>query len=126
MRWDNYKSFGSGGDVGGVRIDHGELFVDRGTYASQKPLIGPVAVPEGRWFWLEVHQRFSATAGDALSEVYLDGVKVGASSEANSSGRVINTIRYGNVAMEAGCSAPSSIFFDRVSLTDRQLGPLQP
>jgi hypothetical protein len=126
VRWDNYRSFGGAGDLGGVRIDKGELFLDQGTYADQQPLIGPVAVPEGRWFWLEVHQRFAATGGDALSEVYLDGTRVGASSAPNSAGRQIDTIRFGNVAMEAGCSAPSSIDFDRVSVTGHPLGPREP
>jgi len=125
VRWDNYKSFGSSGDVGGVRIDSGSLYLDQGTYAGQsRTLIGPVAVPEARWFWLEVHQRLSGSTGSALSELFIDGVKVGSSTAANSLGRQIDMIRYGNVAMETNCSQPSSIYFDRASLTNGPLGPL--
>jgi hypothetical protein len=123
VRWDNYATHGGAGDVGGVRIEQGRLFVDVGTYAGQHALLGPVGVPEGRWFWLEVHQRFSATSGEALTEVYLDGVKRGVSTAPNTAGRRIDTIRYGNVAMETSCSAASSIYFDRVALTGSQLGP---
>ena len=124
VRWDNYKSFGSSGDVGGVRIDSGSLYLDQGTYAGQsRTLIGPVAVPEARWFWLEVHQRLSGSTGSALSELFIDGVKVGSSTAANSLGRQIDMIRYGNVAMETNCSQPSSIYFDRASLTNGPLGP---
>jgi polysaccharide lyase-like protein len=122
-RWDNYRSYGGGGDVGGLRIEQGRLYLDKGTYAGQRPLIGPVAIPEGRWFWVEVHQRLSAGAGSALSELYLDGVKVGSSTAANTNGRPIDTIRYGNVSMASSCSQPGSIHFDRVSLTDTPLGP---
>jgi polysaccharide lyase-like protein len=123
IRWDNYLTYGSAGDVGGVRIERGKLFLDRGDYTRQTPLIGPVAIPQGRWFWIEVHQRFSGTAGRAVSELYLDDVKRGSSTAPNSAGRVINHIRYGNVAMATRCSKRSSIYFDRVSVSRRRLGP---
>jgi hypothetical protein len=71
-----------------------------------------------------VHQRLSGTAGSALSELYIDGTKVGSSTAANSAGRPIDTIRYGNVSMATSCSQPASIHFDRVSLTDAPIGPI--
>jgi hypothetical protein len=106
-----------------VRIERGKLFLDRGDYTRQTPLIGPVAIPQGRWFWIEVHQRFSGTADRAVSELYLDDVKRGSSTAPNSAGRVINHIRYGNVAMATRCSKRSSIYFDRASVSRRRLGP---
>jgi Polysaccharide lyase len=125
IRWDNHQSFGSAGDVGGLRVWRNELYLDVGRYREDPTtLIGPVAIPQGRWFWVEVHQRLSPSAGRALSELYLDGVKVGSSTAANSAGRPIDEIRYGNVAMESSCSAASSIFFDRVSLSAAQRAPL--
>jgi hypothetical protein len=123
VRWDNYSSYGGLGDVGGLRIEQGRLYLDKGTYAAQHALIGPVAIPEGRWFWVEVHQRLSADAGSALSELYLDGTRVGSSTAANSAGRPIDTIRYGVVSMATSCSQPASIHFDRVSLSNGPLGP---
>jgi hypothetical protein len=123
MRWDNFLTYGSAGDIGGVRIAGGKLFLDRGDYTRQRALIGPVVIPQARWFWIEVHQRFSGTPGRALSELYIDGVRRGRSIAANSAGRVINHVRYGNVAMATQCSSRSSIYFDRVSVSDERLGP---
>jgi hypothetical protein len=123
MRWDNFLTYGSAGDIGGVRIYDGKLYLDRGDYTRQTALIGPVVIPQARWFWIEVHQRFSETAGRALSELYIDGVKRGRSTAANSAGRVINHIRYGNVAMATQCSRRSSIYFDRVWVSNHRLGP---
>jgi len=123
MRWDNFLTYGSAGDIGGVRISGGKLFLDRGDYTQQGALIGPLAIPQARWFWVEVHQRFSGTAGSALSELYIDGVRRGRSTAANSAGRVINHIRYGTVSLATKCSRRSSIYFDRVSVSDHRLGP---
>ena len=53
-------------------------------------------MPEGSWFWVEVHQMLG-TSG-ALSEVYMDGALVGRSTAANTAGRTIERIRYGLVA----------------------------
>jgi hypothetical protein len=102
------------------------MYVDRGTYNQQMALIGPVSIPERRWFWVEVHQRLSATAGRALTALYIDGREVGRSTAANAAGRPIDTVRYGNVAMATRCSVPSSIYFDRVSLSGEARGPLAP
>jgi hypothetical protein len=124
VRWDNFKTFGSGGDVGGVRIQSGLLYVDRGTYSFQRALIGPVQVPEGRWTWVEVHQRLSGRAGKAVTELFIDGVRRGRSTAANTRGRPIDQIRYGNVAMSSSCSEASAIYFDRVSLSGAPRGPL--
>jgi hypothetical protein len=58
--------------------------------------------------------------------MFVDGVEVGESQAPNMAGRRIDTIRYGNVAMAPECSARSEVFFDRVTLTDRLVGPLAP
>ncbi|MGI8729747.1 MAG: heparin lyase I family protein [Solirubrobacteraceae bacterium] len=124
VRWDNYSTYGATGDVGGVRIEQGKLYLDQGWYGgATTPLIGPVGIPEGRWFWLEVHQKLSGDADHALSEVFLDGRKVGSSSQANSAGRAINHIRFGNTTLASQCSKPASIYYDRVSITDGPRGP---
>lgn len=123
-RWDNHQTFGSRGDLGGLRIQNGRIHVDRGTYRSQRALIGPISVPQGRWFWTEVHQRLSPIPGLALTELYIDGSRVGRSKAANSAGRPIDHIRFGNVSMASQCSRRSTIYFDRVSLSGAPLGPL--
>ena len=123
-RWDNFQTFGARGDVGGLRIKDGRMYVDRGIYSSQDALIGPIHIPEGRWFWTEVHQRLSPISGKALTELYVNGDRVGRSTASNTAGRAIDHIRFGNVAMASECSRRSTIYFDRVSLSGSPLGPL--
>lgn len=123
IRWDNFTSHGSAADVGGLVIEDGSLSLVAGTYDAQDTLIGARRVPEARWFWVEVHQRFSGHEGRALSELYIDGARVGNSTAANSTGRPIDQIRYGNVAMASQCSVSSEIYFDRVSFSAGPRGP---
>lgn len=127
IRWDNYLSYGGGasGETGGLLVEDGKLSLKRSNYDGTNfaHLTDPVAVPAGRWFWVEVHQRLSAVPGEALNELYIDNRKVGSSTEANSRGRRIDTLRYGYVYNfdEGGAS---TLYMDRVSLTDGRRGPL--
>jgi hypothetical protein len=124
IRWDNYKTYGATGDVGGLAIEHGELSVIQNHYGqSERKLISGVAIREGRWLWVEVHQRFAATDGQALTELYVDGQRVGSSTQANSAGRQIDHLRFGVVNVAGSCSDPGSVDFDRASITDGMLGP---
>jgi hypothetical protein len=123
MRWDNYKTYGSTGDVGGLSVEGGKLNVIQNRYGSaERQLISGVTVPQGRWFWVETHQRFSATDGQALTELYLDGRLVGSSTKGNSAGRVINHVRFGVVNVAGSCSRPGSVDFDRTSIGSGPLG----
>jgi hypothetical protein len=75
-------------------------------------LVGPIALPEGRWFRLEVHERLSGGTG-ALSELYLDGKLIGKSTAPNTYGRSIQRIRYGIVAIAEGAQTkPLELSFD--------------
>lgn len=124
VRWDNYASYGSGGDVGGIDVEEGRLRLIRSRYGDQEDsLTEPILVPERRWFWLEVHQRLSPRDGEALNEVYLDGRLAGSSSSANTFGRRVDDIRFGVVNVATSCSDPGSIFFDRVLIGSSQSGP---
>lgn len=131
LRWDNYDLYGGvddntpqDGDVGGVTIEQDRVKVMRNFYGGkEKTLIDGGAAPKGRWFWLELHQRFSGRDGEALSELYVDGHKKGSSTQANSAGRPIKDLRAGAVNIAGGCSSPGSVDFDRVSISDGQRGP---
>ena len=119
VRWDNYITYGSDGDVGGIEIStSGRARLMRQDYSGDNyaVLTDEFDLPEGRWFWLEVHQRLSDQNGDALSEVFLDGNRVGASNVANSRGRVVNEVRHGLVALAGECAPAGSIFLDRASV----------
>jgi hypothetical protein len=127
LRWDNFGLFGAGGDYGGVVVFGSDRRARllRGRYSGHGTSIaGTFDLPEGRWFWLEVHQRLS-TGGDARNEVFVDGRRVGASHEPNSFGRPIDRIRYGIVAIHAGQQTRNvTVYFDRASVSRRRVGQL--
>ncbi len=125
LRWDNYKTYEGSGDVGGLTIERGRLSLTHSRYGgTERRLVDGGRIPEGRWVWLEVHQRFAGADGAALSELYVDGALRGRSTAANSEGRVINHLRYGAVNVAGSCSRPGTIYFDRASISGAQRGPL--
>jgi hypothetical protein len=119
LRWDNWSSNPSNTDWGGVSIwgsDKHARLLRFGAGRDSDTLVGPFDLPEGRWFWLEVHQRLSA-GGGAVSELYLDGKLVGGSTRPNTYGRGIDRIRYGLVAIAAGAQAkPLEMWFDKATV----------
>jgi hypothetical protein len=125
IRWDNFKTYGGGGDLGGLTVYQGRITLMQSRYGGgERDLVGPVPLPQGRWTWLQLHQRFSGQDGAALSELYVDGRRVGASRRANSLGRPINHVRFGVVNVSGKCSRPSDVLFDRVRLTRGFVAPL--
>lgn len=122
LRWDNYVTEGPGGDVGGIELSRGMLSLMRSDYDGSNfaRLVDRFPFPRDRWFWLEVHQRFSALPALATSEVYLDERRVGISLVANSRGRRIDNLRAGYVYVEG---PPSKIYFDRLSIASERVGP---
>ncbi len=118
MRWDNWVSHPSDTDWGGVSIygsDHRARLLRFGAGRPNDTLVGPIDLPEGRWFTLEVHQHLSS-GGDALSELYVDGALAGQSTKPNTYGREIERIRYGIVAIaEDDQHKPLDLWFDRAS-----------
>ena len=124
LRWDNYRSYQGDGDTGGLTIEQGSIHLVRSNYNREEHvLIDGGKAPQGRWFWVELHQRFSGTDGQALSELYLDGRKLGSSTNANSAGRGIDNLRAGVVNVAGSCSKASSVDFDRFSISDGMRGP---
>ena|GEM_PF-3332829 len=119
LRWDNYSINPSNTDWGGVSIygsDRRARLLRFGAGRDNDTLVGPLSLPEGRWFTLEVHQRLSASSGSALSELYVDGKLVGSSTAANTYGRPATRIRYGIVAIASGSQQKSlELRFDSAS-----------
>ncbi|MEA2347522.1 MAG: Polysaccharide lyase [Thermoleophilaceae bacterium] len=118
LRWDNYTVDPNQTDRSGIAIygsDKKARLVRAKLGVEQVPLVGPFDLPEGRWFYLEVHQRLGTK--NAVSEVYLDGKKVGSSTQANTYGRPVTRVRYGLVAMAAGVQTkPLSLWFDKATM----------
>jgi hypothetical protein len=128
VRWDNYNLFGPSGDFGGVVIFGSDrrARVVRGHYdaGTLDQLGATFQIPEGRWVWLEVHERLGEADG-ALTEVYLDGQRVSSSTQPNSFGRPVDRIRYGLVAIASGAQdRPLHLWFDRAIAGGSQVGPL--
>jgi Bacterial Ig domain/Polysaccharide lyase len=128
QRWDNYSSYGPDADIGGIVIWGSDklarLKICKYSSSIETLLTSGFSVPEGRWFWLEVHQRLSATSGSALNEVYLDGARVASSTTANFD-RPIEKLRTGLVAQGAIAQTnPLTLWFDRVSIATHQIGPV--
>jgi hypothetical protein len=130
MRWDNWSDDPTTTDRGGIVIygppATGKAYLIRARLGGGgSELVGPFSISEGRWHWLEVHQRFSAGHTSDLSEVYLDGNLVGASSAPNWNDRRITSIRFGIVALNDGTQTnPVDLSFDRAVLAHGMVGPL--
>lgn len=131
MRWDNWPSYPNDCDQGGIVINEGDKlsYLERdhqnpdGSW-SQTDLTNGFELPYGRWFWLEVHQRFESATG-AVNEVYIDGQRVASSTESNMFGRGIERIRYGIVAIAAGDQDNSlSLDFGRATVATGEVGPI--
>jgi Big-like domain-containing protein/polysaccharide lyase-like protein len=128
QRWDNYSTYGSDGDIGGIVIWNSDklarLKICKYSSSTETLLTPGFSLPEGRWFWLEVHQRFSSSSGSALNEVYLNGTRVASSTTANFN-RPIEKLRTGLVAQGGIAQTnPLTVGFDRVSIATHQVGPV--
>lgn len=119
MRWDNWLAHPEDTDWGGIAIygsDHRARLLRFGADHPSETLVGPFTLPEGRWFTIEVRQRFSAGAG-AFNEVRLDGRLIGRSDDPNMYGRTIERIRYGIVAIAEGVQhKPLNLWFDQAEV----------
>jgi Polysaccharide lyase len=116
---------------GGIVLDAGDNrwhMVRSGTgggYFGQ-----PFDLPTGRWTWVEVHQKFGTTSGGGtLTEVFVDGRLVSATSDPNrTESAPITNVRYGIVwnATSVQNASPSTqnIEVDRSSINGGQLGAL--
>jgi hypothetical protein len=129
LRWDNFEVDRSSTDRGGVVLyggdETGNAYLMRARLGGeQDELIGPFRLAEEEWHWIEVHQRFSAGSTDDLSELFVDGERIGRTKQPNWYGRPITAIRFGLVATGgARQERPLSLWFDRPSISDRMLGP---
>jgi hypothetical protein len=127
MRWDNYPTYESNGNTCGFAIygsDRRARFVC-GQYNGAGTVIiaGPFDIPEGRWVWLEAHQRLSNSS--PLTEVFVNGQRIATSNAVVNGGRTIERIRYGIVAISpAQQIRPISVIFDRASYARGYIGPL--
>lgn len=135
MRWDDYGSASTTnyGGIGMMRSDgRGHLFRvggyvsgSSGSGTEDMGVTAPFTLPEGRWFWLEVHQRLSSQDGSAVNEVWIDDARVASSTRANSSGSTVTRLRYGIVGIGEGKqTTPLELWFDRAMVRSSRIGAL--
>lgn len=136
MRYDNFGS-GSTTDYGGIGLlkTDGKAHLYRlAGYVNGQPgsgtgedmnVVAPFDLPEGRWFWLEVHQRLGTQDGSAVNEVYVDDAKVASSTKANTFGRGATRLRYGIVSIgETKQTRPLELWFDPAMVRGSRIGAL--
>jgi hypothetical protein len=130
MRWDNWTLDPNTTDRCGVVIYGSDklghyLCWQNTVSGSSTAQIGPFNLPEGQWNWIEVHEHISQTDGQALSEVWVNGVRVGSSTQHNSFGRPATRLRFGIVAMDAGVQTNAlTLYFDRPTVSTGYIGPI--
>lgn len=136
MRHDNYAPTNVTTDYGGIGVmnyDKKAHLFREGSYVPGRPgsgsmdadLVTPFTLPEGHWFWLEVHQKLSGTDGVAINEVWIDGVRVASSTRANSYGHGVTRLRYGLVAIgQTVQTNPLELWFDQAVIDTSYIGPV--
>jgi hypothetical protein len=105
------------------------LYVRAARGGTVRTLLGPLspsALPEGKWNWVEVHVKLSATGGTAYTELKVNGSSLGSSKTANlfAGAAPLNRLRYGIVSTESPGSGDLTAYVDRASLTTTERGPL--
>jgi len=127
LRWDTF-GVASVSRSGLAMYDDGRirLFREQDDVEEQVNLLDDVTVrlEEERWYWLEVHQRLSATDGQAVNQLFVDGREIGSSTARNYYGDPVSAVRYGIVAVSGGeQTAPLEMLYDRPTLGSARVGP---
>ncbi len=137
MRWHNSTAVPpSPSRYGGIVLGTDDRYrLVRGVTGGSEDTIGPsFTIPEGRWVWLEVHQKLESNPSNApFSEVYVDGRPVtdangiigstAVNAYDNSTG-VPNRIQYGYADRSQGNA--TLMWIDRSSVSLNQRGPIGP
>lgn len=128
LRWDNYGALGEYNDRSGVVIHRdGRANLMRMKFGVENVDIGrSFKLPEGRWFWLEVHQYLDRRHGQARSSVHIDDKLVSSSRRANMYGTAVDRVRFGLVAVDAARQTnPLTLWFDRTSVSTHRRGAIE-
>jgi hypothetical protein len=84
---------------------------------AAKVLIPSRSIPTGRWFTVHLHVKLGRTNGAALTEMYLDGVKVGSTTAANmATSQAYNVYQAGLPNLLYGIK--TTVYFDNPGLKD--------
>lgn len=105
-----------------------DIYVQAESNEGPKTLVGPLSpsvLSENSWHWVEVHVHLDKDAGDAFTQLKIDGVSQGSSTGANFfTGRAdFNRLRYGLVSAGSSGSGNLTMYVDRASISTSERGP---
>ncbi len=121
FRWDNFEQDSVRTERGGL-VFHGDgrslrlVRIRESEPDEQATLILGPETPEGRWNWVEVRQRLSPQDGEAVNELWLNGSRVGASSQRNCirADLIVSRYRVGLAATSSRQTKPITVLVDRI------------
>jgi hypothetical protein len=128
IAWDTYPA--SPYMRGGIWVDSNDRVVsyrhvDGGGQAALV-VLGARAIPEGVWTMVEIRQRLSTVAGQALTEVYLNGQLAGSSTAANlARNATITRFRVG-LGDSSAVTNPVRVDSDRAYIANQRKGTTPP
>lgn len=105
-----------------------DLYVQAESSEGAKTLVGPLSpsvLSENSWHWVEIRAHLDKDAGDAITQLKIDGTSHGSSSGPNFfAGRAdFNRLRYGIVSAGSSGSGNLTLYIDRVSVSPSERGP---
>jgi len=126
IRWDNWALENRSQDQSGVTIrwDHTLTMLFKNPDTNEyRNLITPVTpLSTGRWHWIDVRQKFGRE-GAAVNALWVDGVRLRASTKRNWRGRPAVHHRIGLVSEDDDDQSKAlSLWFDRAYIAGRRLG----
>jgi hypothetical protein len=86
------------------------------TNTGQSVLMAPRPIPQNRWFDVDVHLVLSPTNGQALTEVFIDGVLVSTSSARNMIGRGPLGFYNAGLSYFWDGNGATTVYFDRARI----------
>lgn len=105
-----------------------DIYVQAESSEGAKTLVGPLSpsvLSENSWHWVEIHVHLDKDAGEAFTQLKIDGVSQGSSTGANFfAGRAdFNRVRYGLVSAGSSGSGNLTMYVDRTSISTSERGP---
>jgi polysaccharide lyase-like protein len=135
MRMDSYVSDGGSlnksseqQSINFASFSNDDIYVQAESNEAAKTLVGPLSpsvLAENSWHWVEIHARLDKDAGEAFTQLKIDGVSRGTSTGANIfAGRAdFNRFRYGLVSAGSSGSGNLTLYIDRASVSTTERGP---
>jgi hypothetical protein len=129
MRWLNSHLPNTASRWGGIELGTDDQFhLIRESTSARQELGSSFTLPEGSWFWIEVHQWLESDGVNKkpISEVFVDGGLVASSSAVNAfpDGEGVPNRLYFGYPLRTSASNYTEMSLDRASISPIQRGPV--